>query len=223
MTRRPAIEAFDAECAAFLGIMETLTPEDFQCATNCQPWTLHELLIHIAVSLRMPDPAVPVAPACIPPGTAADYYRRPERDTVEYRSGNVEQTRRSAATVQPDEVATLFTDAWSQTSRICAAHKSDRRMEAGGRALTVDAYLLTRLMSVAAHGLDVAITLSLTPWTRPDTLRALRPVLFDLLGQAAPLMWSDQELLEIGTGRRPLNEADRAELGLLAARFPLLS
>jgi hypothetical protein len=96
-------------------------------------------------------------------------------------------------------------------------------MEAGGRALTVDVYLLTRLMSVAAHGIDVAITLSKPAWTTPRTLRALRPVLADLLGQAPPEAWTDQDLLEIGTGRRPLTPADHDALGPLAARFPLLS
>lgn len=223
MIPRPAIEAFDAECAALLGVMETLTPDDFELATNCPPWTLHELLVHISFSLRLPDPAVPVAVATLVPGTAADYYRRPERATVEYRSGNVQQARQSAASVQPEGVITLFTDAWKQTSRICAAHHPTRRLEAGGRALTVDAYLLTRLMSVAAHGLDVAITLSQPPWTTPHALRELCPVLTDLLGQAAPSTWTDQDLLEIGAGRRPPTEADRAQLGPIAARFPLLS
>lgn len=208
---------FEAECAALLGIIKGLPPADFGRVTNCRPWTLHELLVHIADSLRMPDPAVPVAPATLARGDAADYYRRPERGTVAYRSGNVDQTRRSARTVQPAEVATLFTEAWKQTSRICAAHDPDRRMEA------VDAYLLTRLMSVAAHGIDVAITLSKPAWTTPRTLRALRPVLADLLGQAPPEAWTDQDLLEIGTGRRPLTPADHDGLGPLAARFPLLS
>jgi hypothetical protein len=111
MTSRPAIEAFEAECAALLGIIEGLPPADFGRVTNCRPWTLHELLVHIADSLRMPDPAVPVAPATLARGDAADYYRRPGRGTVAYRSGNVDQTRRSARTVQPAEVATLFTEA----------------------------------------------------------------------------------------------------------------
>lgn len=78
-------------------------------------------------------------------------------------------------------------------------------------------------MSVAAHGLDVAITLSQPPWTTPPAGKALARVLADLLGQPPPVSWTDQDLLEIGTGRRPLTEADRTALGPLAARFPLLS
>lgn len=220
---RPALEAFYAECAALVGILETLTTEDFERVTNCPPWTLHELAVHIASSIRPPDPAIPVAPATIPPGTAADYYRRPERDTIEYRSGNVQQTRQAAAAVPPEAVVKLLIDCWKQTSGTFAAHHPDQRMEPGGRALTVDSYLLTRLMSVAAHGLDAAITLSRPPWTTPQALEALRPVLVELLGEPPPTTWTDQDVLETATGRRPLTEADCDALGPLAARFPLLS
>lgn len=111
----PGHRAFDAECAALLGIVRTLKLDDFDRATNCPPWTLHELLVHIAFSLRLPDPALSVVPAALPRGTAADYYRRPERNTVEYRAGNAEHTRHSAAAVRADDVAALFTDAWKRT------------------------------------------------------------------------------------------------------------
>jgi hypothetical protein len=78
-------------------------------------------------------------------------------------------------------------------------------------------------MSVAAHGLDVAITLDRVPWTTPIALTALRPVLVDLLGAVPPITWSDQDLLELGTGRRPLTEIERDAVEPLATRFPLLS
>lgn len=220
---RRVSEAFDAECAALLRILETLRLTDFELITNCPPWTLLELVVHIAESIRMPDQTIPVAPASLPRGTAADYYRRPERGTVQYRSGNVEHARRAASMVRPDTVTMQFADVWKQTSESFAAHDPEQRMAAGGRALTVDAYLLTRLMSVAAHGVDIALTLTRPVWTTPQASRALRQVLVDLLGQAPPTAWTDQHVLEIGTGRRPLTDADRDALGPLGTRFPLLS
>jgi hypothetical protein len=54
-------------------------------------------------------------------------------------------------------------------------------------------------------------------------LTALRPILTDLLGQLPPPGWTDQALLEIGTGRRPPAAPDRQPLGSMAARLPLLS
>jgi uncharacterized protein (TIGR03083 family) len=220
---RATIAAFDAECLALTGIVQTLTPPDFARSTNCPPWTLHELIVHIADSVRIPDQPRPPARHNVPPGTAADYYRRAERKTVEYRTANVQRTRRSAARVSPDDLAALFNDAWTGTSRTVGENDPDERIEAAGRALTIDDYLLTRLMSVAAHGIDVAITLSRRPWTTQPALIALRPILVDLLGELPPPGWTDQDLLEIGTGRRPPTGTDRQALGSMAAKLPLLS
>jgi hypothetical protein len=179
--------------------------------------------VHVAESITVPELGMRTPAADVPPGSAADYYRRPERNTVEYRSSNVERTRTRAATMPPETTAAFFDDAWHRTSRAFAESDLDQRIEATGRALTLGDYLLTRLMSVAAHGLDVAITLDRVPWTTPIALTALRPVLVDLLGAVPPITWSDQDLLELGTGRRPLTEIERDAVEPLATRFPLLS
>jgi hypothetical protein len=76
---------------------------------------------------------------------------------------------------------------------------------------------------VAAHGVDVAMSVGWTPWTTREALGVLRPVLVDLLGREPPEDWTDQDLLELGTGRRPLRAGDLEALGEHAGRFPLLS
>jgi uncharacterized protein (TIGR03083 family) len=223
MSSHRTIEAFIAECLALSGVLQSLTPEDLARATNCPPWTLHELVVHIADSITVPDLGIPRPAEGLPPGSAADYYRRPERRTDQYRGSNVERTRTHAAALPPETTAALFRDAWHRTSRAFAESDLDQPIEAAGLAMPLGDYLLTRLMSVAAHGLDVAITLERTPWTTQPALKALRPVLVDLLGEVPPITWTDQDLLELGTGRRPLTEIERDALGPLAAQLPLLS
>ena len=223
MSSAATIEAFDAECLALTRVLQPLTSEDLMRPTNCPPWTLHELVVHIADSIRLPDAGRAPSPNVLPPGSAADYYRRPERDSVEYRVGNVERTRQSAAKIPPDASPALFNDVWQRTSHTLKRSNLDQRIDAAGRAITLEKYVLTRLMSVAAHGLDVAITLSRPAWTTRAALRALRPVLVDLLSEDPPLDWTDLDLLELGTGRRPLTAAESEMVGPLAARFPLLS
>jgi uncharacterized protein (TIGR03083 family) len=217
------IEAFDAECSALSLVLQGLTSDDLARPTNCPPWTLHELVVHIADSISVPEVAMSRLAGALRQGSAADYYRRPERHTDEYREGNVERTRRRAATIPPETAAAFFRDAWHRTSRAFAVSNLDQRIEASGRSLTIGDYLLTRVMSVAAHGLDVAITLDRPPWTTRTALEALRPVLVDLLGEVPPITLTDQDLLEVGTGRRPLTEEERDAVGPLAARLPLLS
>lgn len=217
----PSLEAFDAECTALTTFVAQLGRADFERPTNCPPWTLHELVVHIAGSINVPAhfPPAGVAPAM----TAGDYYRRPERDTVEYRTQNVDRVREHAATVPIGEAASVLRETWERASSIFAAREPNQPIDVRGKAMTVDAYLLTRLISVAAHGVDIAITLDTPRWTTPEALRAVRPVLIDLLGADPPAAWSDQDLLEIGTGRRPLTDVDGHALARLAERFPLLS
>jgi len=65
-------------------------------------------------------------------GSAADYYRRPERHTDEYREGNVERTRRRAATIPPETAAAFFRDVWHRTSRAfaCLTSSNESRLPA---------------------------------------------------------------------------------------------
>lgn len=216
---RPALGAFDGECSALAEVLRSLSPGDLGRPTNCPPWTLHELIVHIAFSIGVPDRLQTAGL----PSEPADYYRRRERDTSEYRTANVERTQRMAASIGPEQTRDVFTQSWKRATEVFARHDPHQRIDAAGQALTVDAYVLTRLMSVAAHGLDVAITLDRPPWTTKQALQALRPVLIDLLQADPPASWTDQDLLALGTGRRPLSPTDRDALGSLESRFPLLS
>jgi hypothetical protein len=91
--------------------------------------------------------------------------------------------------------------------------------------MTLADWVSNRVMSLAAHGLDVAITLDRPPWTTRSALTETGPVLVSLLGMPplAELGWDDQALLAAGTGRRPLPEDERRILGPAQLRFPLLS
>jgi uncharacterized protein (TIGR03083 family) len=219
-----ALDALDAEAAALSAVIRTLTPGDLATTTNCPPWTLHELIVHIADSIRVGDRPLPDAPSGERPRTAADYYRRPERDTDAYRQRNVEHAQTSAATV-PDAVARFDGE---------AAHTLDvlRRDDTArvvlipriGPMVLAD-WIVTRVIAVAAHALDVAITLDRPPWTTDAALLVTRPVFIDLLGDRPPdnPRWTGPGFLAAATGRRPVSDADRDELGRLADRFPLLS
>ena len=193
----------DAECSTLVAVVRAVTLGDFSRPTNCPPWTLHELVVHIADSIETPAATIALAPPPAHRRTAADYYRRPERATIAYRTSNVERVCRRAADVRTDDDANLLTATWQQTSATMARQDPDNPLRTAGLTLRVEDYLLTRLMSVAAHGLDVAITLRRPPFTTQLALQTLRPVLLDLLGGQAPNRWTDQDLLALGTGRRP--------------------
>jgi hypothetical protein len=102
----------------------------------------------------------------------------------------------------------------------------DRRVEIPAiGAMRLADWTVTRVISIAAHGVDVALTLQRTPWTTSSALTVMRGVFLSLLDAELPkrLCWDDQLLLEAATGRRALSDQDRMILGSLQERFPLLS
>ena len=59
------------------------------------------------------------------------------------------------------------------------------------------------------------------PGPAAGPLAEVRRVLDGLLGRPLPESWDDVTAARRGTGREPLTDDDRAELGSAAAAFPL--
>lgn len=232
------IVAFDAECRTLTDTLTSLDESEFTRATNCPPWTLHELVVHICFSAcTFPDDlAAPAADSILV--TAADYYRRAERSTDEYRIDNVRRTQRAARQFSTGAEATdAVASAWQRTRSQLKG--TDPEALVAGRAnivrdgqvlastaMTLHSYAITRLIALSAHAVDVALTLSRPAWTTKATADAVIPALLELLGGENPLPtlgWDHQSFLAVATGRRALAPRDQRLLGERAERFPLLS
>ncbi len=221
------IDALAAECDVFTRAIRTIAAADWARTTNCPPWNVKELVAHVYGS-TMVDPSrlqAPVDGARVV--EAADYYRRAERDTVEYRQGNVDAWQRFARRFgSPGEIVEACARDWpTMIDRLRDENPKRLIGMSWGVPMSLDDYLVSRVIGVAAHGVDVAITLDRPRWTTSDALRVVRPALVSLLGAEPPdaLGWTDQDLLETGTGRRLLSASETATFGALADRFPLLS
>jgi len=228
MRDHDTLTALREESRALSAVLRQADPGEFTRPTNCPPWNLNELVVHIAMSIHLGDRDELAAAR---PGstvlTTADYYRRPERDTPQYRQRNVEQTRQTAGTILTTTSAARWFDEISGDTLTRLGRQDLGRVVQIPRCgpMMLADWVVTRVISVAAHGLDVAITLGLPPWTSEPALHATRPVLVSLLGTRPParLGWDDLTLLQVGTGRRTLTDLERAVLGPLHERFPLLS
>jgi hypothetical protein len=74
--------------------------------------------------------------------------------------------------------------------------------------------------SAAVHHLDLVLRLD-RPGPAAGPLGEVRRVLEGLLGRALPGGWDDVTAARRGTGREPLTEEDRTDLGPAADAFPL--
>lgn len=219
------VGALKLEGVALSSALRAVPPEQFDTITNCPPWTLAELVVHTAGSIQLAD-FEDAAPGTTP-REAADYYRRPERNTKEYRDRNVEQAQQLAAKVLENKSAgARFDETLQRTLEILADSDPARVIDiAGVGAMRLEDWLISRVIAVAAHGLDVAITIGRDAWTTEAGLRCMRPVFVSLLGSEPPdeLGWSEQRFFETATGRGELTAGERTTLAARANLFPLLS
>jgi uncharacterized protein (TIGR03083 family) len=221
------MNALADESLALSAVLGELYPHDFTRATNCPPWDLRELVVHIGATISVADMALTPAE----PGTeifsAADYYRRPQRATAAYRRRNVDSTQSLARSVLVDvSPGQWFADVSREALAVLGRQDLEQVVLIPGMgAMRLTDWVATRVTSLATHGVDVAITLGRDPWTTAPGLRVSCRVLVDLLGGPPPeaLLWDEQNVLIAGTGRRPLTAQEREILGPDADRFPLLS
>ena len=89
-----------------------------------------------------------------------------------------------------------------------------------GWVMEVDDLLSTLAVEAAVHHLDLVAHLD-RPGPAAEPLAEVRRVLAALCDGPLPAGWDDVTAARRGTGREPLTDADRAELGAAAAAFPL--
>ncbi len=88
--------------------------------------------------------------------------------------------------------------------------------------LTVGDYLSAYVMEWTLHHLDLIACLPSGAEPPVETLAAARASLERIAGASFPASFSDKDALLVGTGRRTPTDAEKAALGELAAKIPLV-
>jgi uncharacterized protein (TIGR03083 family) len=219
------LQAFEAEARALDAVLDGLTEADYARSTNCPPWTVKDIVVHVAQGLSEHRAAVAATAKPLTADTS-DYYRRAERKTAEYHDRIADHAQRESAEL-PDgaTAARLLRERWRATVSTLQDLDMSEHLETRVGVVTRDDLLATRVIAHAAHGLDLAISLEAKPWTTQAALDLMRPVYVSLLGAEPPaeLGWDDQTFFACATGRRSLDDGERAILADRADTFPLLS
>jgi hypothetical protein len=110
----------------------------------------------------------------------------------------------------------------SATAVVNAASKADlcQPVRTQGHILRSGDLLATLIVEVGVHHLDLVGTLD-RAGPSPATLEYAREAVDGLLGVAAGAEWNLATYVLAATGRSRLTDGQRAELGDLAARFPV--
>ncbi|MFI8293459.1 maleylpyruvate isomerase family mycothiol-dependent enzyme [Streptomyces sp. NPDC085614] len=217
------LEAFRLECAALTAAVAGLSEAGWNLPTRCTPWTVRDLLGHVCVVIDW-LPAMLGAPA---PGeaeiSAVEYYRPDDRFSPRTNGKRIALAQdRAAVPADGAAVAEDFAATWRRVERLCRVQPSGRTVRTRhGDAMLLSEFLLTRVVEVAVHGLDLADALGREAWLSPAAGDAVTELLLgaEHTTAAGELEWSRPRFLRKATGREPLNEAEAAQVERLGIRW----
>ena len=197
---------------------------DLQRPTRCRGWLVADLLFHVLCDAQRA--LVALASPVAGPADVDDvsYWRG-------FPSGGGDDARhawwvrRSAAAFdRPSGIVRLWRDTAPAAIRAAAAADPAGHVTTQGHVLRVPDFLATLTTEAVVHHLDLVPELPDAPPPASLAVRVAVATMDGLLSDEAvrPSSWDDREFLLKATGRVPLTDRDRLELGESAGWFPLL-
>jgi hypothetical protein len=130
--------------------------------------------------------------------------------------------RLAAAYEEPQPLKFHLDDVGSAAGRAAELADPAVRVSTRDEVLTVGDYLSAYVLELTLHHLDLIAHLPDAAEPSAEALSRSREMLEEIAGAAFPASFSDKDALSVGTGRRALTNAEKAELGELAAKLPFV-
>ncbi|POX58497.1 maleylpyruvate isomerase [Streptomyces sp. Ru62] len=216
------MDLFSRSWTALRAAVAGLADEDFARPSGCTGWLVRDLACHLVID------AQDVLITLVTPTTA-----EPTRDAVTY--WNVGGTppsgddpldaltvRLAAAYEEPRLLKFHLDDVGSAAGRAAELADPEQRVRTQDMVLTVGDYLSAYVLEWTLHHLDLIAHLTGAAEPPAESLARSRAMLEEIAGSAFPPSWSDQDVLRVGTGRRPPTADERIRLGPLAGKLPLV-
>jgi hypothetical protein len=199
--------------------LDSVSEEQSWEPSGCRGWSVLDLGFHLLEDAHraLVDLGTPVHG---PADTDAVGYWRPGRPSP--HDGDDLETARATASLQGgiERIARRHREAAAAVVVTAGRLRLDDVVRSQGAALTVADELSHIVVEATIHHLDLVVRLD-RPGPAAGPLAEVRRVLEGLLGGPIPARWDDATSARRGTGREPLTDEDRAELGASAAAFPL--
>ena len=224
MAHDQVLPGFRSEAQQLAGVMLTLDQADFARPTECPPWTVKELSAHVhgavvRIESMLAGPGAPDASLI----DAAGYYRPDHRFSAETDADRIASAQRAAAAWPTGQaLADGFAEVWQSAARAVEAAGPERPVRTRhGDWMRLDDFLVTRVVELAVHGLDLATALRRGPWLTPDAGKVVAHLLLGA-GRATVrdgLGWDQLTLIRKATGRAPVTPDEAERLAALRVRW----
>jgi uncharacterized protein (TIGR03083 family) len=217
--------AFAAEAEQLTGSLRGISPDRWSLPTPCPPWTVAELLGHVLTTIAW-LPGMIAAPAPVPVEarvTANGYYRPDERFSADVNAQRIDLGQQRAA-VAGDGATLLaqFDAKWRECRELSMSQSAGRVvLTRHGDAMLLTDFLITRIVELGLHGLDLAYALGVPAWLSPAAQDVLVTVLRDdsRIDPVDAMGWDPLTFLRKATGRQPITEDETHQLAQLGVRW----
>ncbi|SIN27369.1 maleylpyruvate isomerase N-terminal domain-containing protein [Micromonospora cremea] len=222
-----AIRQAEALAQAYDGITAVVDGRDdadLQGPTRCRGWLVADLLFHVLGDAQRALVAL-ASPADGPADVDDVSYWRGFPSGGGDDARHAWWVRRSAAAFDlPSGIVRLWGETAPAAVRAAAAADPSGYVTTQGHVLRVADFLATLTTEAVVHHLDLTPELPGAPPPGPLAVRVAVATMDGLMSDDAvrPTAWDDHEFLLKATGRLPLTDRDRLELGESAGWFPLL-
>ncbi|MEU4316358.1 maleylpyruvate isomerase N-terminal domain-containing protein [Nocardia sp. NPDC024068] len=213
---------FSHSWTALRAAIAGLSDENFDRPSGCTGWLVRDLVCHLIIDAQ--DVLITLV-------TPTD--KEPTRDEITYwdlaesaPTGDDPLdaliVRLAAAYGEPRLLELHFDDVGSAAGRAAELADPDVRVSTRDEVLTVHDYLTAYVLESTLHHLDLIAHLPDAPRPPDRGLARARELLERIAGATFPASFSDTDALLVGTGRRAPTDTERAELGRLAGKVPLV-
>jgi uncharacterized protein (TIGR03083 family) len=218
-----ALEAFRLEARELSRAVAGLNEAEWDQPTRCQPWSVRELLGHVRVVIAWLPQMLEAPAPDRPQVTATQYYRPDDRFSPQGNATRIALARTLAAGhADGASLAADFTATWQKVHRLCRDAADGKVVRTRhGDAMLLSEFLLTRIVEVAVHGLDIADALGRQPWLTAQAEAAVLGLLIGPghAGRTHELGWDGPTTLRKATGRAALDEAEASRIKKLGLRW----
>ncbi|WP_310717039.1 maleylpyruvate isomerase N-terminal domain-containing protein [Streptomyces lydicus] len=216
------MDLFAHSWAALRTAVAELPEEDFARPSGCTGWLVRDLACHLIIDAQ--DVLITlVTPAeTEPTRDAVTYWEITATPPTGEDPLDALTVRLAAAYEEPWLLKFHLDDVGSAAGRAAQLADPAARVRTRDEVLTTGDYLSAYVLEWTLHHLDLIAHLPHAAEPPAEGLARSRELLEKIAGAAFPPSFSDKDALLIGTGRRAPAAAEKAELGELAAKLPLV-
>ncbi|ARH94867.1 maleylpyruvate isomerase N-terminal domain-containing protein [Streptomyces sp. MOE7] len=216
------MDLFARSWAALRTAVAELPDEDFARPSGCTGWLVRDLACHLIIDAQ--DVLITlVTPAeTEPTRDAVTYWEVTATPPTGEDPLDALTVRLAAAYEEPWLLKFHLDDVGSAAGRAAQLADPAARVRTRDEVLTTGDYLSAYVLEWTLHHLDLIAHLPDAAEPPAEVLARSRELLEKIAGAAFPPSFSDKDALLIGTGRRAPAAAEKAELGELAAKLPLV-